>query len=328
MHSGTVSKIEAVAYRPEFMEAARRLSKVNNVRAALGIATQWLVIGLAAFAAIWTGSVPVYVVAVIVIATRQQALASLMHEATHGRLNTSRFVNDLIANLFCAVPTGLVLSRYSDDHIYHHRAPNTNDDPYWVIFQANPKAWNWPKTRSAGWKLLISDAVGLNTWMSSREIANWLPWRNHFSTEKKPVPITTMERVTVYSVYAGMAVLLTLTHMWVPFAILWLFPFLTLTQIFIRIRAISEHSALDVTEGTEATRHIDAHWLERLTICPLNINYHLVHHIFPYVPYYNLPKMHALLMANPEFKRLAHVSKTYLGADGVIRGELMAPAAA
>lgn len=328
MQSRAVSRIESVAYRPEFMEAARRLSKVNNLRALLAIATQWIVIGLASFAAVRSGSIAVYILAVLVIATRQQALAALMHEATHGRLNSNKFANDLLANLFCAVPTGLVLSRYSDDHIHHHRAPNTNDDPYWVIFQANPRAWSWPKTRAAGWRLLVSDGVGFNTLSSGREIANWLPWRNHFSTKTKPVPLTTMERILVYTVYPATAALLIVTHAWLPFLILWIVPFLTVTQIFVRIRAISEHSALAATEGTEATRHVDAHWLEALTISPLNINYHLVHHLFPYIPFYNLPRMHSLLIADPEFRRLAHVSKTYLGKHGVVRGELMTPSPA
>ncbi|MBV9329996.1 MAG: fatty acid desaturase family protein [Alphaproteobacteria bacterium] len=328
MQSGAISPIEAVAYSSEFMKSARELGKVNNARAAFAIASQWLVIGLMAAIAVRAASIPVYLLAIVVISTRQQALASLMHEATHGRLNSNRFLNDFLANLFCALPTGLSLSRYSDEHVLHHRAPNTDDDPYWRIFQANPKAWNWPKTRTDGWRLLISDMTGLNTLMSGREISNWLPWRNHFSRRSKPVPLPLMERALVYALYLSIAVALTILHAWLYFVVLWILPFLTLTQIFVRLRAIAEHSALEVKDGTAATRHVDAHWLESLTICPFNINYHLVHHIFPYIPYYNLPRMHALLMANPEFRRLAHVSKTYLGPRGVIRGELMKPVAA
>jgi fatty acid desaturase len=32
-----------------------------------------------------------------------------------------------------------------------------------------------------------------------------------------------------------------------------------------------------------------------------NINYHLEHHLFPAVPWYNLPKLHRLL--EPEYRR-------------------------
>jgi fatty acid desaturase len=43
----------------------------------------------------------------------------------------------------------------------------------------------------------------------------------------------------------------------------------------------------------------------------VNANYHLVHHLFPTIPHYNLPEMNRLLFENPEFCQSAHRSKTY-----------------
>jgi fatty acid desaturase len=91
------------------------------------------------------------------------------------------------------------------------------------------------------------------------------------------------------------------------------------------VRGIAEHFALPDETGTDATRHIDANWLERFAIAPLNINYHLAHHLFPGIPYYNLPEMTAILFANPEFAARAHRSRGYLSRNGVLRRELLLP---
>jgi fatty acid desaturase len=45
----------------------------------------------------------------------------------------------------------------------------------------------------------------------------------------------------------------------------------------------------------------------------VNANYHLVHHLFPAIPQYNLPEMNRLLFADPEFCKFAHRNKTYYG---------------
>src|SRR5258706_756794 len=320
-----VSPIEGIAYPPEFMAAAKRMSEVDSLRTTFAVARQWLIIAAAFAAAIYSGNPLVYAIAFVAIASRQQALAALMHEATHRRLFGNAELNDFVGNLFCALPIGLSLARYADEHLSHHRAPNTNEDPYWLIFQANPRAWNWPKSRRGAVGLLLRDVLGLNTLSSGREIAAWTPWSNHFSSRPHPVPLPLTERIQLYVRYTTAAVLITLTHAWAYFLLLWLLPALTLSPLFVRIPAISEHFALKAENGTEATRDVDAHWLERLTICSFNINYHLVHHIFPYVTYSNLPKMHALLSQNAEFRRLGALSRTYLGRNGVLRGELISP---
>jgi len=323
MSGHQIGVLERVAYTPEFVNAAKRFGKIDGLRAGFAVARQWIVIALAAAIAIYSKNPWLYVAAFAVIATRQQALASLMHEGAHRRLFDSAAVNDFVANLFCALPIGLSTARYGAEHLQHHRAPNTDDDPYWRVFQKNPRAWSWPKSTAQGWTLLATDFFALNTISSGREIASWTPFVNHFGTKPQPVGLPMVERLQLYGLYPAVVVALYVTHGWLDFALLWLLPLVSLTPVLVRIRAIAEHSALEAQTGNEATRHIDASLFERLTVCPFNINYHLAHHLFPYVTYYNLPKMHALLIANAEFRSAAHVSKTYLGRHGVLRGELM-----
>jgi fatty acid desaturase len=71
------------------------------------------------------------------------------------------------------------------------------------------------------------------------------------------------------------------------------------------------------------TRHVDATWLERLVLAPINVNYHLAHHLYPSVPFYNLPKLHKRLMAYEVFREHAHITNSYLGIKEGVLSEVL-----
>jgi fatty acid desaturase len=62
--------------------------------------------------------------------------------------------------------------------------------------------------------------------------------------------------------------------------------------------------------------------LERLLLGTNNINYHLDHHLYPSVPFYNLPALHDSLLKTKDFRENAHITTTYLG---VLRECLSSP---
>ncbi len=76
----------------------------------------------------------------------------------------------------------------------------------------------------------------------------------------------------------------------------WLYPLLVAGQIA-NLRGIAEHGM--TTGGNEFTdtRTVTTHPVLSFLMC--NINYHLEHHLYPGVPWYNLPKLHQLLQ--PEY---------------------------
>ena len=51
--------------------------------------------------------------------------------------------------------------------------------------------------------------------------------------------------------------------------------------------------------------------IERIFVAPYFVNYHLEHHLLFYVPCYNLPKLHAILMGGPHAARM-EVQRGYL----------------
>src|SRR5258706_3893528 len=99
-----VSPIEGIAYTPEFMAAAKRMSEVDSLRTTFAVARQWLVIAAAFAAAINSGNPLVYAIAFLAIASRLQALAAMMHSRAHPRPFGNAELNEFVRKRFFALP--------------------------------------------------------------------------------------------------------------------------------------------------------------------------------------------------------------------------------
>ena len=78
--------------------------------------------------------------------------------------------------------------------------------------------------------------------------------------------------------------------------LLWAAAWLTCLQVVIRIRSIAAHGmTTNPDDAFNNARTTYGRWWERLFVAPLNVNYHLEHHLMPAVPYNQLPKLHARL---------------------------------
>jgi fatty acid desaturase len=98
---------------------------------------------------------------------------------------------------------------------------------------------------------------------------------------------------------------LALAGVWWAYPLLWLLPLMTWMMVITRIRNIAEHAVVpDSDDPLRNTRTTKANLLERAFIAPYFVNYHLEHHLLFYVPCYNLPKLHAILMRGPHAPRM------------------------
>ncbi len=83
-------------------------------------------------------------------------------------------------------------------------------------------------------------------------------------------------------------------------------------MVITRIRNIAEHAVIpDRDDPLCNTRTTKANWIERALVAPYYVNYHLEHHLLYYVPCYNLPRLHAVLMRGPHAARM-EVRPNYL----------------
>ena len=106
---------------------------------------------------------------------------------------------------------------------------------------------------------------------------------------------TRREAVGVILEWLVMAALVAAAWWFLPARVMlkaWLFPLIVAGQVA-NLRGIAEHGM--TTGGNEFTdsRTVTTHPVISFMMC--NINYHLEHHLYPGVPWYNLPKLHRIL---------------------------------
>ncbi|GJQ20201.1 MAG: fatty acid desaturase [Bacteroidia bacterium] len=106
---------------------------------------------------------------------------------------------------------------------------------------------------------------------------------------------TTRQKVEVIAEFLAMAGIVAMGWVFLPSQWMiegWLLPLIVAGQVA-NIRGIAEHGM--TTSGNEMTdtRTVATHPVLSFMMC--NINYHIEHHLYPGVPWYNLPKVHKIL---------------------------------
>jgi fatty acid desaturase len=250
------------------------------------------------------------VAAVIWIGARQHALTVLGHDAAHYRLLPGRRWNDRIANVATQWPTFLTVEGFRYYHGEHHRFTGSAGDGNRKIWRTHTAdgdltaEWTYPKTAGA-LVLMILRRAALVTgvfWIV-RGLAAAVLFRRSW-----------MQVVARLAFYVGGIWAIVAAGAFQGFVGYWIVPYCTWHMASQYIRLVCEHSAVSGTGPYRMTRTTLARWWERWLIVPRNIHYHIEHHWYPSVPFYNLPALHARLMAQPAFHNLAVVTPSVMAS--------------
>lgn len=256
-----------------------------------------------------------YPVYVFLIASRMGALLQLIHEAAHGLLVKNKKLNALYSDIFCALPIGITHTGYTRGHALHHAHTGTQNDP--ASDREKYKEPNFSKA-NVYW-LLLKDLLcvtALNIFFSYQN--NSLQVSKKGMGDKKI--IITLFRFILVQLF----LLIFLFNFSIfDYIIFWFYPAAGPHMFLMRFRGIAEHGLAgqlgikvnNVREGNFYTRSFGTSvnnyqnfyltFLERLFIGSYNVYYHHEHHLYPMVPFYNLPKLHELIKndvknANPD----------------------------
>lgn len=281
-------------------EEIRALTARSDLRGALAIAGTWG--GIAATFAVlaWLPHPVTFAVAVVILGRRQLALVVLMHEASHGTLFATRWCNDVLTDWVCARPMWTDVARYRRHHARHHAHTGTEDDPDRSLtapFPIAPASLRRKVARDAvglsGLKrmygLLLMDAELLSYTVAADP--RRLPWRGALAHARAVLRHASGVVVT-NALLAGALALA--GHAWLYAA--WACAYLTAHSVFLRVRAMSEHACTEGVGPLETTRTTRAGWLARLTVAPLDVNFHVEHHLLASVPWFRLRQMHGILV--------------------------------
>ncbi len=275
-------------FTPQEMAAVRTRSDLKGLLCA---AHAWAVIGAAmALYALWPNPLT-FVLAVLVIGSRQLGLAILMHDGAHGVLMRTKRWNDPVSQWLCAYPVFTDTIPYRHYHLKHHRSTQQPDDP--DLGLSAP----FPITRASFRRKMIRDITGQTGFKQRRAQIRAALGK---PSEPFPVRFATFRHKLGGPLIANAVLLALLTVFGKPhyYLMFWLLPLLTWQQVITRIRNIAEHAVVpDNDDVLRNARTTYASFLERAFIAPYWVNYHVDHHMLMHVPCFNLPALHALLLA-------------------------------
>jgi len=216
--------------------------------------------------------VPLY----LLTAASLHGISLFTHEAVHGTLSENRRINAVLGAA-CAIPVLQNYSAYRVLHLRHHQHLGEDGDP---DHYANYTRWTW-LVFAMNWARLL---VGYPVYIIAIPILGF-----KHGTAKARVGILT--EVAATGLLVGLVWYSPLPAAWIWHA--WGIPML-LINIMVNIRGMSQHTLLEhVDDEVQGTRSILTNPLVRYFMC--NENYHLEHHLYPGVPWHQLPKVHAEL---------------------------------
>ncbi|HZE13609.1 MAG TPA: fatty acid desaturase, partial [Chthoniobacterales bacterium] len=170
-------------------------------------------------------------VAIVIVATRFNILALLVHEQVHFLGLRGRY-GDWIANALAAYPLiGVTVEGYAGVHLAHHKFFFTENDPDFL--RKSGVEWDFPMPSLQLAKLFLSDLLGLTF---IKLVMGKRAGEAHGFPRSHPTP--GWVRPAYYVIGAGM---LTYTGTWPVFLLYWALPLLTIFPAIVRLGAITEH---------------------------------------------------------------------------------------
>jgi fatty acid desaturase len=261
--------------------------------------------------------------AVLVVAGLQHHLLTLLHEAAHLLVHPRRRVNDLLGDVFCAVPFFTLLKRYRLFHLTHHKyAESPGRDPEVLFYRDQGYAYV-RRGPAALARLLLADLLLVNLYRSvRRQISYFAEAKARGLMREAPV----RDAALYLAVWGGLAAAASLRGFWPELLVFWVLPALTLTPLLVKLHGYGEHTGATGPTEFERTWVHRFHPIENFFLYPIKSGYHLEHHLFPKVPWYHMERFRRGLLADPSYaERAGRLTATsyFFGERSILRSMLL-----
>ena len=273
------------------------LTELSAVRSTLAVAQTLASIAVVLAFAVAFWSIPAAIVAIVLIAPLQHALFIIAHDAAHYRVYRTRWLNDVVGRL-AGTLGGIPMCAYRVIHRLHHNHLYGPQDPDIALHGG------YPRGRLYLLRKLARDLAGMTAWKTYAYFFGAPALNAATNTAQRPLDDTSpklreaarRDRWVVLGFHIGMPIVAFSTGWGLYYVVLWVVPLATGLQAILRFRAVCEHGALsDFSSPLTAARTNLPNWWQRFFLFPHHVNYHIEHHLYPAVPHYNLPALHAAL---------------------------------
>lgn len=268
----------------------RELSRVRPARVARDLAGSWGLIIAAWIAAAQLGGPVAAALAAVVVGNRFYALFIIGHDGLHRRLHPDQRRSDLVADLFVMAPIGAITRHNNRNHLLHHQHLATGADP------DRFKHGSYNKRSRLQLLGYVTSITSVGT--SVAHIFN----RGGAALPKAKRPRRTPRDLALLA-GTQLALLVALASLfgWWGYVAMWWAPVFLFTFLADNLRTFAEHgqAASDAEADTRRLITNRPRWLERQLLSPMHMNFHAAHHLWPSIPYYNLPIADAELRRHP-----------------------------
>ena len=290
-------------------EEITELTAKSDLHGSWAVLSTWVVIGgtFATVAGFWEylpnwGKLLLCIVALIVLAGRQLALAILTHDASHQSLFKTKWLNDTLTDWLCARPVWNDLHKYRKHHLRHHSKTSTVDDPDLSLVTG------FPTSKKSVMRKFMRDLLGVSgfkfalgrvlmdvekmEWTVSND-RRWIAQEGrHWSDYPKAFLKNSGGAIVTNA--ALFSALWAAGHP--KLYALWVLAYVTPFPLLLRVRSMAEHAGMETSNSAlNNTRTTKAGYIARALVAPIHVNYHKEHHLMAAVPYFKLPRMHQIL---------------------------------
>jgi fatty acid desaturase len=287
----------------------RELQKTSAWKSLGTLLLDWIFILATIYVFVRVNHPALYIFGIVLMARHQKALLATVHEGAHGRTYPNKYWNNFFSHVFGAAPYFFSLNLYRKTHLIHHMHPLTENDPDLSL------TGGYPIEQKSFYRKILRDLLGISYF---KFVAHFLRARKKVAKARnRNFDFSHLETMSFRQEMLWILVMNALLFSYfyllgrpLMYFVLWILPLVTVLQVIMRIRGVIEHAGYEPGENQlELTRTV-VNPLETFFLAPHQLNYHSEHHIYPGIPFYNLPQVHKIFVERNIIPQ-NHVYKSY-----------------